>query len=297
MFGLIVITVVVLVVLNKMGIFRKQWECRNCGKVLKGTEQQVFGPGNQLVLCKECAGRIHPQIMKYAKKSWSYPDYADYLAWEEETREEREQFTPDFSYGFGSELMIDTERGLFSIGSGKRGGLVFRFADLSDYELDFKPEEVKEGFLGDKVKGNEFVAVEMNRPNVYLEEVVNFGIKLRLRKKGILSNKYEYELSEKFMEVIRAFTICIYIEVNRREEEEQYQNRYQEDRNNVGEIEKALALFMFDSMSDVTEEALKKQRNALIKAFHPDNNEANEAYSQKINAAYELLRGVIRGNR
>ena len=37
------------------------------------------------------------------------------------------------------------------------------------------------------------------------------------------------------------------------------------------------------------------QRNILIKAFHPDNNESNESYSQKINAAYELLQNIIRG--
>jgi DnaJ-class molecular chaperone len=39
---------------------------------------------------------------------------------------------------------------------------------------------------------------------------------------------------------------------------------------------------------------LKQQRNALIKAFHPDNNESNETYAQKINAAYELLSGMIK---
>ena len=61
----------------------------------------------------------------------------------------------------------------------------------------------------------------------------------------------------------------------------------------ISELEKALALFMFDDIKDVTEESLKKQRNTLIKAFHPDNNTSNEAYSQKINSAYELLHSYI----
>lgn len=65
------------------------------------------------------------------------------------------------------------------------------------------------------------------------------------------------------------------------------------DRSQIDDIQKAMALFMFDSMSDVTEENLKKQRNALIKAFHPDNSEDNEIYSQKINAAYDLLKDLI----
>ena len=51
---------------------------------------------------------------------------------------------------------------------------------------------------------------------------------------------------------------------------------------------------MFDSIDDITQDSLKKQRNALIKAFHPDNAEENEAYSQKINAAYELLSGMAK---
>lgn len=53
---------------------------------------------------------------------------------------------------------------------------------------------------------------------------------------------------------------------------------------------------MFDSIDEVTKDSLKKQRNALNKAFHPDNDEQNEAYSQKINAAYELLSGMVKNN-
>ena len=236
-------------------------------------------------LCKECADKIHPQIINYAKENWNYTDYTDYLAWEEATKEERSKFDPDVLYGY--QLAIDTERGLFSIGTGKNGGMVLRFADLTDYELNFKPEEVKEGLLGDKVKGNEFVMVELATPKLYLENIINYGVKLRLRKKGIFSTKYEYELSDGFMETIRIFTICIYIEVQRRED------KYNPESQSIGEVEKALALFMFDSMDEVTEASLKQQRNALIKAFHPDNNESNEVYSQKINSAYELLSGML----
>lgn len=288
MIWIIIIAVIVLIVLFKVGVFRKEGACQCCGKKLKGTEQQVFNGSNRFVLCKDCMDKIHPQILSYAKSNWSYDDYDNYLAWEEATKDEREQFNPDATYGYGCQINVDTDRGLFSLGTGKKGGLVFRFADLTDYELNFKPEEVKEGFLGDKVKGNEYVTVELATPRVYLEEVVNYGVKLRLRKKGILSTKYEYELSDGFMDVIRAFTVCIYVEEARRS------GAMHDNSVDIGEVEKALALFMFDSMDEVTEDALKKQRNALIKAFHPDNAEANEAYSQKINAAYELLSSMAK---
>ena len=52
----------------------------------------------------------------------------------------------------------------------------------------------------------------------------------------------------------------------------------------------ATALFMLDK--GFTKCDLKRQRNRLMKAFHPDttgNNEEMEAYAQKINSAYELL--------
>lgn len=288
MFWIIVIAIIVLVVLFKLGVFRKPDECKSCGKSIKGTEQQVFSNGD-FCLCKECAGKIHPQILKYAKENWSYTDYTDYLAWEEATKEERAHFNPDVKYGYGCQLAIDTERGLFSIGTKETGGgMVLRFADLTDYELNFKPLNVKEGLLGDKVEGEEIVMVELATPKLYLEDVINYGVKLKLRKKGFISTKYEYELSDDFLEAIRAFNICIYVEAMRRE------GTYNQENQNIGEIEKALALFMFDSLDEVTEENLKQQRNALIKAFHPDNNESNEAYSRKINAAYELLSGMIK---
>ncbi len=289
---LIIVIAVVLIVLFKMGVFRSAGKCQCCGAALKGTEQKVYGSGKtQFILCKSCSGKVHPQIRKYAMKNWSYTDYTDYLEWDEATKEERSEFNPDYKYGFGTKLFVDTERGLFSLGYGGEDDLVLRIADLKDYDLNFKPAEMKEGLLGTKVKGDEYAAFEMAIPNVYLEEAVRSGVSLSAKKKGIFSSNYEYSLSEKFVEIIRAFTICIYLEALKQEEASQYEAG--NTAGNIDEIEKALALFMFDSMADVTADNLKKQRNALIKAFHPDNSESNEAYSQKINAAYELLSRMI----
>ena len=60
MFWIIVVLVVVLVVLFKLGIFRKPGVCKCCGKNIKGTEQVVFnGSSERFILCKECAAKIH----------------------------------------------------------------------------------------------------------------------------------------------------------------------------------------------------------------------------------------------
>lgn len=103
MFLIIVIAIIVLVILWKKGVFRKPGECKCCGKALKGTEQQVFSYGD-FCLCKECADKIHPQIIKYAKENWNYTDYTDYLTWEDATKEERAQFNPDVTYGYQNSL-------------------------------------------------------------------------------------------------------------------------------------------------------------------------------------------------
>lgn len=88
MFLIIVIAIIVLIILAKVGVFRKPAECRACGRTLKGTEQIKFGPDG-FVLCRDCASKINPQIMPYAKMNWSFADYQDYLAWEDETKEIR----------------------------------------------------------------------------------------------------------------------------------------------------------------------------------------------------------------
>ncbi len=290
MFWVILIVIVVLFVLVKLGVFRKEGQCNHCNAPLKGTEQVVIGSGERkFILCKECYGKIHPSLTRYAKEHWTYSRYQDYLVWEEETKEERANFEATDEYGYGTRLRIDTEKCLFTLGSGKND-LVLRFCDLMRADINFKPGEVKDGVFSTKVKGDEYASIQMTRPAVYLEEVLNYGASYKLREQGFINKKYEYDLSPAFMEIIRAFSICMYITQNAQNTQgSQSAHTAQE----IDEVQKALALFMFDSMEEVTEESLKKQRNSLIKAFHPDNNENNEAYSQKINAAYEVLSDLL----
>ncbi len=285
MIGFSIFAGIVLVIMYKMGFFKKSDTCYECEKRIKGRYKREFEKGG-FCLCEECASVIHPQILDYAKKNWDIDDLRDYKAWEEATKEERSLFNPDVTYGY--KLSIDTKRRLFSLGEGKKAGMVLRFADLNGYELNFKPEEIKEGLLGDKVKGSEYVAVELVAPRVYLEDYVKFGVKVKAKVKSYIGREYEYDFTSEFKKIIRIFANCAQVEVKKRNAAYNREIAKQE------EIKKALTLFMFDSIDDVTEESLKQQRNTLIKAFHPDNNNSNEVQSQKINAAYELLAEAIK---
>ena len=288
MFWLILIAIIILIVLASKGVFRKEAECKHCGKLLKGTEQYIVGLTEEAFpLCEDCFKLIDLRVKKCGISEWNYSDYVDYLKWEEESKEERSKFNPNYEYGSYPKLRIDTERGLFSLSTTGWNDLVFRFEDVADYDINFKPKEVKDGVFSTKVSGSEYISIELNRPYLKISETLGYG-EYSARKRGIVNKKYEYELSGKFLDIIRAFAFGMYIAHDMEEDEIEI------DVQNINEIDRALALFMFDSMEEVTEETLKLQRNALIKAFHPDNNDNNDAYSQKINAAYELLSKMIK---
>ena len=288
-FWIVLLVALVLFVLFKVGIFRKKAKCVDCGKDIKGTEQTVFSKGKtRFVLCKDCAKKIDKQIFKEAKIKWNFENYRDYLAWEEETREEREKFMPTIEYGHGDCLMIDQKHKLFSMGKVKGlsdvniPGIVLRFADIEFFNIDFKPETIKEGVIrSDCVEGTEFATIAMKRPFVVLKSDLNSFVKCAIK------NGNSYSLSPEFQYAIDAFEECLYSALYGDGEtmsDEQKEN---------DEIKKALALFMFDNIEDVTEDSLKKQRNLLIKTFHPDNEADGTKYAAKINTAYELLKSKI----
>ena len=59
----------------------------------------------------------------------------------------------------------------------------------------------------------------------------------------------------------------------------------------ISELEKAKVLFMLDDREDLTLEEVKKQRNRLIRMYHPDTGSVEDTqYAQKINSAYEVLK-------
>lgn len=67
------------------------------------------------------------------------------------------------------------------------------------------------------------------------------------------------------------------------------QNNYRTNSNNSFDYYGALNLFMLDE--GYTMDELKKQRNRLLKSFHPDEgSEETKKYAQKINSAYEILK-------
>lgn len=65
------------------------------------------------------------------------------------------------------------------------------------------------------------------------------------------------------------------------------QEKYREQLCNTA-LQQAEAMFMLDK--GYTYDDVKHSRNLLMKAFHPDFNDVDDKYAQKINAAFDVLR-------
>lgn len=98
---------------------------------------------------------------------------------------------------------------------------------------------------------------------------------------------------DKFERVMLTTNDILLNSLDSQEEYEQKTER-EEKYNGNQELREALAVFLFDDISEVTLDKLKSQRNKLIKSFHPDGTNEDEKYAQKINAAYELLKNLVK---
>lgn len=118
---------------------------------------------------------------------------------------------------------------------------------------------------------------------------IETGIEIDIQEKpGKLKGWKEKELAYKS-----------YIEQLKREKmeaEARYQqekaanNQRKENQTNASQYndyQEALALYMLTC--PYTKEEVRKQRNRLLKTFHPDESSDNSRYAQKINKAYDIL--------
>ena len=287
MFWIIVIAIVVLIVLYSMGIFRKPAACQCCGAQLKGPDQVVWGAeGSKFILCKNCASRVHPQAKEYAKENWTYQDYADYLAWDEATKEDRSQFKPTREYGFSEKVFIDIEKGLFSIGSNAKSGLVLRFADLTSYHFIFKPVKRDESKLKPHFKGQEVVSVTMRNPNLHLEGIVNYGAYYAAEIVG--GGKMKYDLSDNFEEIRKAFSNWVLMENMKRKKcrEELF------DSEKAG-VSLAMELLGYNSIEELSLENLDDMKDLAISSLETDDPAKNAEIEKGIKNAYELLKRLL----
>lgn len=269
-----------------MGLF-KEINCAVCGKKTSLLSRTKLTDGNYL--CGECTSIIPSFMMDSFYTTYSVEDYHSLKHYIEKSNQELRPIFHETHHYYS--IHIDTEHKLFYIGSRITNQTVFfRFRYISDYKLLFYAEEFKEGLIGDKVSGKVLFKILMNVPYFYHEEILDRNVKAKA-KKSFFGSEVSCENPKEMDDFLMYFNIAF--DSDKEEFYSSYEN-FGEDTSVISELQQAMILFMIDSMEGVTLNALKEQRNSLIKIFHPDkSSDNNTKYAQKINAAYEVLKQHI----
>ena len=178
-------------------------------------------------------------------------------------------------------LSIDEPHALFCVHKAFTDN-VFSFMDLS--EISLEPTNVRQSPNGNEV----FCDIEFQ-----------FALrKCSLRYKGIVKQheKCNVEINGNKLSVKEPLTLGMMRSMIGQSIENQYNNG-KLILEKLTELEEkkdyfnALSTLMLSE--GFTEDELKKHRNFLVKAFHPDNNadELSTEFTEKVNQAYKILKG------
>lgn len=270
-----------------MGLFSKS-SCCICGKSV-GMLAYTFKDQN--CLCDACRKRIPDFYGDYPWQCWDINEYRKYLGMKAKAEENRKIFKITDSFGW---LKIDGEHGLFCIFPDKKATLadprveIFSFDNLCNHEFVLESTETK-GLLGpDRYDVDIYLSFGLTQPDLVASPFVH-TIHVYVKKGEMVADKNGRKEWEEFVGIQLLLFWCIL----------KFHPEYQGGMGKLQvpmEIEKAMNLFLLDSLDSETEANLKARRNALMKIFHPDEGGGQmEEYAKKINDAYDTIRQALSG--
>lgn len=275
-----------------MSLFAKKI-CPGCGKEIQGRKDKneiysnQFNNYKKFYVCADCWNKVHFAHHSFVRSYYEKNEFRTYIEWENQYRELfKEKFHCDYKY---LSLEVDARHALLKVEN-----VIYHFAQLQ--QAKFVINEVKENkaFKNATVKGKLGLNLECHTPAYGNNAIIiDHSFKFKGHKDSVFGGEYEYDLPEDLLQVEAMIQYLLY---NYNLVEEPLiggSDAPEQNAQEVSELSKAMALFMIDSLDNVTEESLKSQRNILIKAFHPDNSDVEASYAQKINDAYSLLSAEI----
>lgn len=275
-----------------MGLFDAKF-CVECGAKTNVLSRYHLADDNYL--CSKC-GKIIPDCMHSTFiQKYTYEDYRDFKDYMEYSNKcLRPQFMETAKY---YTIHIDQSHRIFYLGNRiDEDTIFFHFHSVSLFDLIFVAGELKEGLLGDKVEGKILFQIEVEDPYFYYQEKLDQYVKAKAKKK-LFGNQYTYENPDGMDDFVAIFKHTWNQSLD--EYEETYQSNYRNDlwetsAVDTTELQQAMALFMLDSLENVTLADVRAHRNRMIKAFHPDKGSVEDTkYAQRINHAYEILKAHL----
>lgn len=262
-----------------MALFKPIY-CDECGAKTTPVFRAKLQDGK--CLCQKCAGVIPLFVYDSLLKKYTLDDYHDFKEHIEYSNIVlRPQFQETAHY---HSIHLDENNYIFYLGNKIKEDTVFlELSCVVDFDILFNPEDFKEGILGDVVYGNVLFEIDMFDPMFHHEEKLATHVKTKAKKK-LFGSKITYEnppdMEAFLIRFQNAWISCC--------------NDSHEDNAEDSAIQKAMTLFMYDSLEGITIDELKNQRNRLIKAFHPDaGSDDDTVFAQKINGAYALLKAHV----
>ena len=277
----------------KMGLFN-EIKCVNCGKKTGMMTRTKLSDGQYI--CSKCTSGL-PVSISSRLNEYDYDGFKRLQEYMEYSNNELSKIFRE-NHSFYS-IHIDTEHRLFYL-DGDHPRVYYKFEEVSEYDMEFIADEVKEGFLNTKVNGNIYYKIKVDFPSVFKEEALAKNVKAKAEvKTGLFKDKVKYdnpkgmnEFNLHFVNAWQASVNDMYSRLARELEEENYEVPGYST--NTSELQTAMALFMFDDLSEVTLEKLDKQRKRLLKTFHPDEGSSDDTgFAQKINTAYDVLKKAV----
>ena len=261
---------------EKLKIFKKSGKdvyCANCGtRTGLITRQWLL---DDKCLCVNCQNKLPAYFQRhYGSLTFEiYSVMASYMSGE--SKELGKQFKKKHTF---LDLQLDAVNGILRYKTANANPLYVKLENILDFSLEYHPHLVQNG------ASSITMTLECIKPYILIHE-------------DLLLTGSEYDCNQ-FMNYYYSIREMHGGQRYVHGEQSGANYEYNSSANNNTEdaqLQKALAMFMFDSINDVTAETLKAQRNRLIKSFHPDaNSDEDTRYAQKINEAYELLHKYVK---
>lgn len=266
---------------------------------------KVYKLADGTVLCNKCHSIIPSYMEESAQTLWNNTLYWEFVKYTKYAQKAYESiFSETANY---KSIHIDAKNGLFYIAD-QKNKLILDMKYIDKFSISVEKPHLVTNIIGSwkNVHGSIAVMLEMMQPLFKTDIVLSSDTIL---KSDFANGKYEYQLPDKASK-FQQIMISAYQRKIQAIEEYKRTRGYasfaqNEKRTGFGNkeppisiLEKAKTLFMFDDMdiNKITMNMLKKQRNRLLKTYHPDEGETNsDSYVQKINNAYDVLCKHING--
>lgn len=182
--------------------FFKEKPCAHCGKKTNMLTRVKLN--NDQYICGKCLDKFPTEISQELT-GHSYEEFLNiynYINKVNPTLKKQFRETHKF-HG----IHIDTTHELFYLDF-VSPTTYLQFKDLSDCNLEFSADEVKDGFLGAKVTGKIYLKLRMDNMLLYVDKVIATDIKASAKVSGVMNKKVTYENPKGMDEFIRHFGLA-----------------------------------------------------------------------------------------